>query len=162
MILRFNESQTFLIGKEIINNLEDICTNLKDDFINYHLEPDNDIKIKFLGIYLEGGIKRTKFELEIQEVNKLKGNQIDSMISTLKYIENYIISEGITFSYELYYSKSFPNKIGRVGSVTYKKATHHSPANLIKSKSLSKEMLTIPYKKEVNNCKTILIKFNKK
>jgi len=152
MILRFNESQAFLIGKEIINNLEDICTNLKDDFINYHLEPDNDIKIKFLGIYLEGGIKRTKFELEIQEVNKLKGNQIDSMISTLKYIENYIISEGITFSYELYYSKSFPNKIGRVGSVT----------NLIESKSLSKEMLTIPYKKEVNNCKTILIKFNKK
>lgn len=151
MILKFNESRTFLIGKDIVNNLEDICTNLKDDLIDYNLEPNNDIKIKFLGIYLEGGIKRTKFELEVKKVDKLKDSQIDSLLSTFKYIENYITSEEITFNYELYFVKNFPKRVGSVGSVT----------NLVESKFINKELLTISGK-ETNKCKTIIIKFIRK
>lgn len=74
MILKFNESQSFFTAKDIIDNIKDICTNLKDEFIEYLLEPSDDIKIKMLGIYLNGGIKRTKFELDIK-VKKLNQEQ---------------------------------------------------------------------------------------
>ena len=72
IILKFNEGKSFDLGKEVLDNISDICLSLKDEFIEYQIFPDpsNDIHIMVLGIYLNGGQKRTKFELNIK-VKKL-------------------------------------------------------------------------------------------
>jgi len=151
MILKFNESQSFFTAKDIIDNIKDICTNLKDEFIEYLLEPSDDIKIKMLGIYLNGGIKRTKFEFDIK-VKKLNQEQKKGLFVTIQQLENYLHSEGITCSYELHYEKTFPKGWGRVGETTF----------IVKSETFDESMMNKPnYRNEDNFCRRIIIKFER-
>lgn len=150
-ILKFNESKSFSTAKDIVENIKDICTNLKDEFIEYHFEPSNDIKIKMLGIYLNGGIKRTKFELQIR-VKKLNEEQSKGLFLTIQQLENYLHSESINTSYELEYEKIFPKGWGRVGEST----------NIVKSKTFEQSMMNkINYRGEDNFCRKIIIKFER-
>ena len=151
MILKFNESVAFFTAKDIIDNIKDICTNLKDELIEYHLEPDNDIKVKMLGIYLNGGIKRTKFELSIR-VKRINEEQKRGLFVTIQQLENYLHSEGITCSYELEYEKLFRKGWGRVGETT----------NIIKSENFDESMMNKPnHRGEDNFCRKIIIKFER-
>jgi hypothetical protein len=164
MILRFNESQSFFTAKDIIDNIKDICSNLSDELIEFHLEPDNDIKVKMLGIYLNGGIKRTKFEVNIR-VKKLNEEQTKELFLTIQQLQNYCQSEGLKQSYELEYEKTFPKRYGRVSEAT----------NIVKSETFDKSMMNkINYwpiapalytarrhREEANLCRRIIIKFDR-
>ena len=62
-----SEENSFEWGKELIQNLNNICLELKHNDIDFTIEPglDEDIRIKMLGIYLNGGIQRTPFSVKI-------------------------------------------------------------------------------------------------
>lgn len=152
-ILKFNEGKSFNFGKEIIDNISDICLSLKDDLIEYQIFPDpnNDIHIMVLGIYLNGGQKRTKFELQIR-VKKLNDEQTKDLSLTIQQLENYLNSESINTSYELEYEKMFPKGSGRVGEKT----------NILKSKKFEQSMLNkLNHRGEDNLCRKIIIKFER-
>lgn len=152
MILKFNEANSFLVGKDIINNIKDICSELQDEFIEYHLYPNNDIKIKFLGIYLNSDDKttpkRTKFEICIKNIDKLNKSQVSSLLSVIKQIESYLHSEGIECSYELHYEK----RLERIG--------HR--VNIIEYSEFDLNLLSITSKSGTDICIAIIIKFHKK
>ena len=153
IILKFNEGKSFDLGKEVLDNISDICLSLKDEFIEYQIFPDpsNDIHIMVLGIYLNGGQKRTKFELNIK-VKKLNEEQTKGLFLTIQQLENYLHSEGITCSYELHYEKIFPKGWGRVGEST----------NIVKSETFDQSMMNKPnYRNEDNLCRRIIIKFER-
>jgi hypothetical protein len=104
-----------------------------------------------LGIYLNGGQKRTKFELNIK-VKKLNEEQTKGLFLTIQQLENYLHSEGITCSYELHYEKIFPKGWGRVGEST----------NIVKSETFDQSMMNKPnYRNEDNLCRRIIIKFER-
>lgn len=153
-ILKFNEGKSFDLGKEVLNNISDICLNLKDEFIEYQIFPDpgNDIHIMVLGIYLNGGQKRTKFELQIK-VKKLNDEQVKGLFLTIEQLENYLNSESITTSYELEYEKIFPKGWGRVGEST----------NIVKSTTFDQSMMNkVNHRGDDNFCRKITIKFERK
>lgn len=152
-IFKFNEGKSFDLGKDILNNIEDICTDLKDEFIEYQIFPDpkNDIHIMVLGLYLNGGQKRTKFEVSIR-CKKLNEDQTKGLFLTIKHLDDYLKTEDINCTYELEYEKVFPKGWGRVGETT----------NIIKSETFDESMMNKPnYRNEDNFCRRIIIKFER-
>jgi hypothetical protein len=105
-----------------------------------------------LGIYLNGGIKRTKFEVNIRAVQKLNEEQTKELFLTIQQLQNYCQSEGLKQSYELEYEKTFPKGSGRVGEST----------NIVKSETFDQSMMNKPnYRNEDNLCRKIVIKFER-
>lgn len=159
MILKFNESQSFFTAKSIVDNIKDICSNLSDEFIEFNIEPSDDIQVKMLGIYLiNGGIKRIKFEVNIKTDNgkirtkKLNEDQSKELFLTIQQLQNYSKSEGLKQSYELEYDRVFPKASGTVGSTT----------NVFKSETFDESMMNKKnYRGEDNLCRRIIIKFDR-
>jgi hypothetical protein len=103
-LLRFNESDSYFNAKSIIDTINDICLDLKDEGIIYRTEPSNDIRIKLLGLYLNGISMETIFYVRIISIHGfINKSEIEIIINTLNQLENYIKSEGLTFKYELYF-----------------------------------------------------------
>lgn len=104
-LLRFNESDSYFNAKSIIDTINDICLELKDEGITYRIEPSNDIRIKLLGLYLNGSISMEPiFYVRIISIyGFVNKSEIEIILNTLKQLENYIKSEGLTFKYELYF-----------------------------------------------------------
>lgn len=151
MLLRFNESQSFFTAKDIRDNIKDICSNLEDESIEFRLEPDNDIKVKMLGIYLNGGIKRTKFEVNIR-VKSLNEEQNKELLLTIQQLKNYLQTEGLKQSYQLEYEKNWFRKVGRVGEST----------NIVISETFDQSLMKkINNRGETNLCRRLTIKFNR-
>ena len=104
-LLRFNESDSYFNAKSIVDTINDICLELKDENIHYRIEPSNDIRIKLLGLYLNGSISLNDSSyVRIMSIYGFKDkSEIEIIINTLKQLENYIKSEGLSFKYELYF-----------------------------------------------------------
>lgn len=68
-----NEVKYYLDLSESIKVLNDICYELKDEGLNYHIQPDNEIKVRMLSLVLNGKIEPRKldFHLEIDTTGKL-------------------------------------------------------------------------------------------
>ena len=127
-LLRFNESDSYLNAKEIANNIKEICKDLDDEDIQFHVMPWNDIQIKMLGLYLKGIVKNrmneVKFEVKIflghsARLNKpyeISISEQNIILNTLRHLENYIKTEGLSFKYEV----TAPNKkeYGRTETTT--------------------------------------------
>ena len=120
-MIKFNESNAFFDGKELISSLNDICLELKHYDIEYEILPalTDEIKLKMLGIHLKGGIKRTKFEITIKAnewidvggPNLLKAfdKNKDIVISVIQQIESYMETEGLKCEFEYEHSIFFTN-----------------------------------------------------
>jgi hypothetical protein len=159
-ILRFNESvsNSYSLGQDILKEIHDICLPLKDEMIDYNILPmsDDHIGIKLLGIYLNGGAKRTKFEVSIKvlNLNELKVNELLTVIKQLKNFSDY---EGLRCSFVLEYQKTIPVKYGRVGSTTNSLEVDNFSLDMMNSTPFTKET---PFRRE-NNCRKITITFNR-
>lgn len=167
MILTFNESNSFFNAKELINSLNDICLELKHySDISFEILPsiNDDIKIKMLGIYLNGGIKRNLFQVKItanRQEDKLKRfleKEYESIQSTISQIESYMKTEGLSCSYEFEYNYKFFTGQGRMGEQhnTLRKSKFE-----IEDLNPNHDRLKFSRTYKENPCRSITIKFDK-
>lgn len=114
--LQFINENHYLDLSECIKTLNDICYDLKDEGISYHIQPDNEIKVKMLSLSLSGKIepRNIDFYLNIDTVNRKLTDQVNrsGMFSTpewfvdvLNRIEDYMSGIGFGVLYTvIYYS----------------------------------------------------------
>lgn len=107
---QFNESNSFNETKEIIQTIKDICEELSDENIEWLVFPNDDIRIKILGLkiynltelpidfYVEINIEDSVINSP-QGIGKLSSKQKSSIIKTFSHLENYSTSLGIPFYY---------------------------------------------------------------
>lgn len=105
-IKKFNEVNYYLDLSESIRVLHDICYELKDEGIDYNIQPDNEIKVKMLSMVLNNKIEKRDidFYLEIDTVNEKLINS-EWFIETLQRVEDYMSDIGFNTQYSAnYYS----------------------------------------------------------
>jgi hypothetical protein len=75
---KFNEkknSNAFLAGKEVLQDISDILISLKDEGIEYKISPDinDDIRVKVIGLFFSGtsDVPRN-FEITIRTLDKVQ------------------------------------------------------------------------------------------
>lgn len=106
---QFNESNSFKDTKEIIETIKDICLELEDDGLEYSIFPNDDIRIKILGLKLsELTSLPIEFYVEINiedsvinttQIGKLSKEQKNTIVKTFQHLENFATSLGLDFYY---------------------------------------------------------------
>jgi len=73
-LLKFNESNKYLMLKNIIEDIKDICIDLEDLGFNIKIQPDNDIKIKVLSLdgNLYNSLRDVPFYVEISKFSTFR------------------------------------------------------------------------------------------
>jgi hypothetical protein len=159
-ISRFDESvsPSYVRGQDILNDIYEICLPLKDELIEYQILPDitDHIKVMIFGIYLNGGAKRTKFEVNIK-LNGMSESKINELVDVIKGLKNLCKYEDINYYFELEYKNSIPKKHGRVGSSTNIVRVEDFDVTMLNRSPITKET---PFSKE-NFCRKITIKFDR-
>jgi len=131
MILKFNESQSFLAAKSIVDNIKEICQDLIYEGIKYDFEPSNDNKVEKLGKYIsEEDIENfskyiyQKFYVAIIMYNSTAKKNKNLILDILNHLEIYIKSEGLNFYYsilpEQYRNRLTKTTIAEKGGSFYK------------------------------------------
>lgn len=108
-----NEVKYYLDLSESIKVLHDICYELKDEGLTYHIQPDNEIKVRMLSLVLNDKIEPRKldFHLEIDTIGKLTDSvKRSGMFSTpdwfmeiLQRVDDYMTSLGFSVKYSVYH-----------------------------------------------------------
>ncbi len=130
-MIKFNESNAFFYGKELINHLNDICLELKHYDIEYKILPElsNEISLKMLGLYLNGSCSlKTNFQITIKanetvelenDVFEMQVTGFDKskkiVISVINQIESYMETEGFKCEFELQYQLKSRSQDGQFG-----------------------------------------------
>ena len=101
-------SKSFKRIKDIMNDINDICLESRDDGFDVIIFPDNDIEIKMMGLYLSGLIKdrqnmfiRVVFDRPRQDGSKSFGlSKIKEVVNRLiGYMGNEKFKTNVTFSH---------------------------------------------------------------
>lgn len=170
---KFNEkknSNAFLAGKEVLQDISDILISLKDEGIEYKISPDinDDIRVKVIGLFFSGtsDVPRN-FEIQIRTTNSitdysqtraiplsskilLNDDQKDEIESVIQRLDNYFDSINIKLKFELVYSKNIPGARDKRNLLRQ--------TNLLQSDNFDKSMLLIP--KDIF-CQRVLIKLKR-
>ena len=122
-MIKFNESEYYFYAKDLIKDLEEICSELNIEYIKYVIQPDTDIRIKTLGLYLRDTIDQLPCIFSVYIQVGIPFNPIDetisnskksTIVSVLQDIETLISSYGLLFKYKLIYKKIIPkNNLSR-------------------------------------------------
>lgn len=98
-----NEVKYYLDLSESIKVLHDICYELKDEDLEYYIQPDNEVKVRMLSLVLNDKIEPRKldFHLEIDTTGKLVKRSgmfsaPDWFIEILKRVEDYVSTLGFS------------------------------------------------------------------
>jgi hypothetical protein len=119
-MIRFNESQSYFLGKDIISNISDILTGLSDEGIPFIIYPDlsDDIKIKMLGLYLSGSVTQCpifRIDIPMRGIdwnNRIKNSILDVASELVSNLESIGIESEFTFRYGMIYNpKTFDSSI---------------------------------------------------
>lgn len=135
---KFNEKKdytnSFLAGKEVLQDISDILISLKDEDIGYTISPDinDDIKVKTIGLFFSGTsdvprnfeieIKTSKFVKDYSQTRKidltskiiaysqrsLNDDQKTELESVIQRLVNYFDSINIELKFELFYNRNIP------------------------------------------------------
>lgn len=119
----YNESTAYDDMKNIIEDINNMCDDLRDDGFVIDMKPDNDIAIKMLGLYRRGSITSlhtTKIEVNIAKKDFML-NEIDESIGR---IYNYMKSEN--FDCKIEFITSIANRASSLSMrrPTSKKTTY--------------------------------------
>ncbi len=115
MIVKFNESSSFLYAKELVESLRNLCLNMRDSDITYFIKPENDIEIKILGLVMISNLlfieKTMNFYVNIiphrpEDTKISKKEKTEVILETTENIERLMISEGLYCKYQLTYMYS--------------------------------------------------------
>ena len=144
---KFNEkknSNAFLSGKEVLQDISDILISLKDEGIEYTISPDinDDIKVKMIGLFFSGtsDVPRT-FEIRIRTLQKgkdtnhfiINDEQQEELESVIQRLVNYFESIDIKLKFELSFNKNIPGARDSRNILR--------PTNILKSEKFNKSML---------------------
>lgn len=109
------ESNHYLDLSESIKVLHDICYELKDEGVEYYIQPDNEVKVRMLSLVLNGKIEPRKldFHLSIFTTGKLTDkvkrsgmfSAPDWFIEILKRVEDYVSTLGFSVKCLVYHPK---------------------------------------------------------
>lgn len=151
---KFNEkknSNAFLAGKEVLQDISDILISLKDEGIEYKISPDinDDIRVKVIGLFFSGtsDVPRN-FEITIRTLDKVQSygpllnpavineEQQEELESVIQRLVNYFESIDIKLKFELVYSKNIPGARDKRNLLRQ--------TNLLQSDNFDKSMLLIP------------------
>jgi hypothetical protein len=112
------ESKNFKDIKEIIQNLEDMSLEFKDNDCDVLIIPNDDIKVKKLSLNLRDLVTsfRQEFYLEVslsKSILKYSNGGYESLpdwfVDQLRIISDYMESEGFRISYSVRYGADWEN-----------------------------------------------------
>lgn len=108
-----SSSNHYLDLSESIKVLHDICYELKDEGVEYYIQPDNEVKVRMLSLVLNDKIEPRKldFHLEIHTTGKLTDkvkrsgmfSAPDWFIEILKRVEDYVSTLGFSVKCLVYH-----------------------------------------------------------
>ena len=147
-ILRFNETQTYNITKELIEYIRDISMDLKDENIRYIIQPNNHTKIEKLSEYLfsddfdgyNNPYKKfiyQKFFVAII-VENLTDDKKNQILETFKRLENFAMSENLVTYYEFLPKQN--HKVHMTNSTVSRKGTSPYKNSFITTKNVDESI----------------------